>query len=95
MDDREPWHLDKRVPIALVVMIALQTGAAIWFAAQLDARVRWLETSVISTTSTTDNNRRDIVSVREQAARQDEKLNAIVQILARIDSRLERMEASQ
>lgn len=28
---REPWHLDKRVPLALIVTIALQTGTAVWW----------------------------------------------------------------
>ena len=37
------WHLDKRVPIALIVTIAIQTGAAFWFVARLDHRVEALE----------------------------------------------------
>lgn len=27
----EPWHLDKRIPIALILAIILQTGAAVWW----------------------------------------------------------------
>ena len=42
----DEWHLDKRVPIALILTIALQSAAAIWWAA--------------STTRAVENNRRDI-----------------------------------
>jgi hypothetical protein len=31
----EPWHLDKRIPIALIVTIALQTAMAVWWAAAI------------------------------------------------------------
>lgn len=39
------WHLDKKVPIAMILTIALQTGAFVWFAARLDHRVEALERS--------------------------------------------------
>lgn len=35
----EPWHLDKRVPVALILAIGLQTSAGIWWAATQTARV--------------------------------------------------------
>lgn len=37
------WHLDKRVPLALIVTILLQTGAAMWWASSLSERVNFLE----------------------------------------------------
>lgn len=37
------WHLDKRVPIALIVAIAIQTGGMIWWASSLSERVNSLE----------------------------------------------------
>jgi hypothetical protein len=37
------WHLDKRVPIALIVTIAMQTGAFIWWTATITQRVTTLE----------------------------------------------------
>lgn len=41
-DDRR-WHLDKRVPVALIVTILVQSGAAIWWAAGQSERVNALE----------------------------------------------------
>ena len=37
------WHLDKKVPIALIFTIAMQTGVFIWWAASLTGRVERLE----------------------------------------------------
>ena len=37
------WHLDKRVPLALMVTIILQTAAAVWAASSLYQRVEQLE----------------------------------------------------
>ena len=43
MEVDKSWHLDKRVPIALLGAIMLQTCAAIWWAASISARVDTLE----------------------------------------------------
>lgn len=42
------WHLDKRVPIALIVTIIMQTGGALWWAASQSERVNYIERSVIA-----------------------------------------------
>ena len=46
MSDMNGWHLDKRVPITLVVVIGIQTAAAIWWAASMDARVTNVEVTL-------------------------------------------------
>jgi hypothetical protein len=35
----EPWHLDKRVPIALILALVMQTAGMVWWAAGLTHRV--------------------------------------------------------
>jgi len=42
----EPWHLDKRIPIALIVTIALQTAMGVWWAAAITTRQTYLEARV-------------------------------------------------
>lgn len=37
------WHLDKRVPIALILTLVLQTGGLVWWASSLSERVNALE----------------------------------------------------
>jgi cytochrome oxidase assembly protein ShyY1 len=46
------WHLDKKVPIALILTILIQTVAAFWFVARLDHRVEALERSETRATAT-------------------------------------------
>ena len=43
--DRQ-WHLDKRVPIAIIFAIMAQTASVAWWAARLDSRVGVLEREV-------------------------------------------------
>ena len=42
-DHGDNWHLDKRVPIALIVAIVVQTFAIGWWVASENARVTSLE----------------------------------------------------
>lgn len=37
------WHLDKRVPIALLLAILIQTGGGFWWAATTSERINNLE----------------------------------------------------
>lgn len=37
------WHLDKKVPLAIIFALVLQTVGAIWWAAQIDNRVSAIE----------------------------------------------------
>lgn len=41
--DDKHWHLDRKVPIALIVTLAIQTGCFIWWLASVNARVEQLE----------------------------------------------------
>lgn len=36
----EPWHLDRKVPIAFIVAIVVQTGAAFWYFGSLNGQVQ-------------------------------------------------------
>lgn len=37
------WHLDRRVPLALIVTIIIQTAGVFWWAANITSRVEALE----------------------------------------------------
>ena len=43
MEDQESWHLDKRVPIALIFAMIIQFSGlvvgGVWFASKLDSRI--------------------------------------------------------
>lgn len=42
-EDDKRWHLDKKVPIALIVTLVLQTGAFMFWMGSLSQRVDYLE----------------------------------------------------
>jgi cell shape-determining protein MreC len=55
---KEPWHLDKKIPIAFIFALLLQTGSFIWWASaqntkveNLDRRTTALEAVATATTS--------------------------------------------
>lgn len=68
------WHLDKRVPIALIVTIMLQLGAWIWWTAGLARDVQ--------------EDRRRIELLERNDAAQASLLGRINEQLARVDERL-------
>ena len=48
------WHLDKRVPIALIFAIAMQTGAAILWIAKTESRIQVVENTLSARSSIVD-----------------------------------------
>ncbi len=42
------WHLDKRVPIALIITLLIQAGGAVWWAATTSGRISAIEQLVSS-----------------------------------------------
>lgn len=42
---KQHWSVDKRVPLALIFMLMVQTAGAIWWAATISGRVEVLEKS--------------------------------------------------
>lgn len=71
------WHLDKRIPVALIVALALQAGGGLWWASNINARVEVVEQALLGG-----------VADRERIARIEATLNAID---ARLE-RMERMD---
>lgn len=50
MQPDDTWHLDKRVPIALIGALILQTFAFGWWASAITSRVELLERQVVGMT---------------------------------------------
>lgn len=72
------WHLDRRVPIALIIALAIQTTGVIYRFGQLDERIKNLEE--------TANTQRP---VPERIARLEEKVDGMKSVLTRIDLRMD------
>ncbi len=83
--DENHWHLDKRVPVALILAIMVQTIGAVWWAASLSARVDALER---------DWARFAAVAARlrvqeDRQTRADVRLQSLYDRLERIDRKLD------
>jgi len=76
----DDWHLDKKVPIALVVLILLQTATAGWYASALQARVTQLESVVMSRAAHS-----------ERITRNEARVDTITTWMMRIDAKLDRV----
>lgn len=87
---KESWHLDKKVPLSIIVALLIQTGALVGWAVQLDSRVNAMESKyaaqdiIIETIKSTQNN----ISVG--LARIEERQIILNEVLREIKSRLDK-----
>ena len=82
------WHLDKKVPIALIFAIFLQAVAVVWWGSGLSSRVE-TNTTNISTLQTAEQVRiRDERVLEGRLSRIEAQLGSINSSLARIESKL-------
>lgn len=79
--DRQ-WHLDKKVPIALIGTLTIQTMAVVWWAAGAATRLDQLERQV-----------REAAPQAERVIRLEEKIGVVQQGIAEIKSLLGRARA--
>lgn len=75
------WHLDKRVPLALIITLATQTVIFGFWLGQMSNSVATLQDQV-----------RLLGSYQERLTRVETRVDNANDMLARIDVRLERME---
>jgi len=71
------WHLDKRIPLALIVTIVMQTLAATWWAASVDARLTFVEDTAATSREVSERITR--LEVQQQELRED--LRDLIQLL--------------
>jgi len=84
--DTEParWHLDRRVPIALIAAIAMQTAGALLWAGAVSERLAFLEARA----------ERDAGLV-ERTARLEERAQHMSGALTRIETKLDNVIAAR
>lgn len=77
------WHLDKKVPIALIAAIAIQTGSMVWWAASASERLNVLERRA-----------EQVAPQAERLARVETKLESVQDGISEIKSILRREPSS-
>ena len=76
--DKAHWTVDKKVPLALIFAIFLQTSGAFWWAGKVDSRITSLET----TSQDVDKALTELTEIKVHMQYQRESLNAIKELLA-------------
>ena len=46
--ERRNWHVGKEVPIATIVVLLLQTAGVVWWAASINAEVKYVKESNVN-----------------------------------------------
>ena len=78
----EGWHVDKRVPLALIFAIFVQSVAAVWWAATATSRIDYLE---MRTEDSSDRVQRlirlevDIQTLKQTVNKIDRKLDQLTE----------------
>jgi hypothetical protein len=78
--DSNGWHLDKRVPIALIAAMSLQTAGALLWAGAAMQRIDYLEREVSASSM-----------IGERTARVEEQMRYLRQSMDRIETKLDRL----
>lgn len=75
------WHLDKRVPIALIFTMLVQFAAGIWWVADINGRVNYIERE----RDRNSNLSGEIIQIKEQ-------LRGIERVIGRLETYLDRRQ---
>jgi cell division protein FtsB len=90
----EPWHLDKRVPLALIFAILLQTLTLGWWAATIQQRVHVLEIDRDSQQSRLDNTRDVASALTTQIAVIDERTETLLEVTRSIGLKVDKLASA-
>ena len=80
-DEREGWHLDKKVPIALLAAIAFQTCTAVWWVAAKNSDDLHRDERITRIEVLQDKEQETRGKVVEQLARLDERVAIQTEVL--------------
>lgn len=86
----EPWHFDKRVPIALIVTLVVQTAGMVWWAATLSSRVEDQTRRLVALEGSRDAAQAMTAALRSDTAVLRAEADATRRQLDRIERLLER-----
>lgn len=74
------WHFDRRVPLALIGMMLVQTATIVWWASRINTRVEHLEEKT-----------RDDAEVVQRVTTVETEVRSMKEYDRRIDSKLDRL----
>lgn len=88
---KEGWHLDKKVPLSIIMALLVQTAVLIMWGTKLDSRVAIVEQSINSHTLTIETMKQTQNQISVGLARIEERQiisgEVVKEIRARLDER--------
>ena len=91
----EGWHLDKRVPLTIILTILIQTSAIIWWASGISSAQGTTESKTREMAADISEEQSAIAKHAERLSTTEEGQRAIKDSLNRIDSKLDRLIESR
>ena len=91
MSEREHWSVDKKIPLALVITLLIQTGGVVWWSSQLNSRVTVVEERNLKLEIEIGKLKDGSFEVRERFARAETTMQAFVETTRRIEAKLDRL----
>ncbi|QEN88239.1 hypothetical protein FZC33_18860 [Labrys sp. KNU-23] len=91
MSEREHWSVDKKIPLALVITLLIQTGGVVWWSSQLNSRVTVIEERNLKLEVEIGKLKDGSSEVRERFARAETTMQAFVETTRRIEAKLDRL----
>lgn len=86
----EPWHLDKKFSIGIIIAILGQCACFVWYGSKLDSKVQDTSAQVTELRLWKDRQDDDKAKIAAHLAVIDEKLLEQSTVLHRIDDRMDR-----
>jgi hypothetical protein len=83
------WSIDRRIPLALIATLLLQFGGFVWWVSSVEFRLTHKEQRLTRVEQRLDDDQRAIAAIGERLARIEERANTQLELLRRIDGRLQ------
>jgi len=87
MSDQQ-WHLDKRVPVAIIFAILLQSMGGVWWASSLNERTAQIERRLDGFSDRSQRADRDIASIQQNVAILSTRIEAQVRSIDGLQSQV-------
>ena len=91
MADKEHWTVDRKIPLALVLTIVLQTAGALWWASKLESRVQAVEVKTATDSVRLDAVEKAGIDTGKSIAHIEERLIANAEASKRIEAAIDRL----
>lgn len=88
-EDDLAWHLDKKVPIAMIIAIVGQLALGVWWSSKLDSRVDSLEIARASIVKDIDETKKDVHDEQLAVVSLKDHSESILEIVRRLEDRVD------